>query len=251
LIHFDNSDGVAKIFLDHPPLNVINISLMIELEQRLQEVKNSDVNVIIIGATGKLFSAGVDVADHTEEKVDDMIKLFHKVIRSIWNLPQPVIAQVQGACLGGGMELALACDFVIASDNVKIGQPEVKVGVFPPIAALILPKLTTRQFALESVLLGETYSAQRFYELGLINSVVASDELENRVGTWVDNLKKLSRPVIQQAKKATLIGWNQNGLEAPLNQIEELYLNDLMKLDDAKEGLNAFMEKRPPEWKDQ
>ena len=250
MIQYNIENGIARINLDHPPVNVIHIALMKELNTALEDVKSSDAKIVILGATGKLFSAGVDVADHTEDKVDEMIKLFHQVIRNIWALPQPVLCVVQGTSLGGGMELALACDFVVSADQAKFGQPEVQVGVFPPIAALVLPKLTSRQFALESVLLGQSYSAQRLYELGLINEVVPADQLEQTIADWTEKLMSLSGPVLQYAKKATLMGWNQDQIEATLNEIEELYLGDLMKLNDAKEGLEAFMEKRKPEWKE-
>ena len=182
MIQYHLENGIARINLDHAPVNVIHIALMKELNKALEEAHNSNTKLVILGATGKIFSAGVDVADHTEDKVEEMIKLFHQVIRNIWALPQPVLCVVQGTSLGGGMELALACDFIISADHAKFGQPEVQVGVFPPIAALVLPKLTSRQFALESVLLGQSYSAERLYELGLINAVVPLDQLEQTDG---------------------------------------------------------------------
>jgi len=250
VIQYELADGVAELKLNHPPVNVINIALMREMIGALDEIRNSSAKVVVIGATGKLFSAGVDVADHTEDKVDEMIRLFHTVIRKIWTLPQPVVCAVQGSAIGGGMELAIACDLIISAESAKYGQPEVNVGVFPPIAALILPRLTSRQFALECVLMGENFTAQRLHELGLVNAVVPTEELEATTADYVEKLQALSGPVLQFTKRATLIGWDQSGIESPLSQIESMYLSDLMKLEDAKEGLDAFMEKRTPQWKE-
>ncbi|HED04149.1 MAG TPA: enoyl-CoA hydratase [Candidatus Fraserbacteria bacterium] len=247
-IQVEGKDAVVTVTLDRPPLNVLDIAMMRELRECLGAL--DDAKVIVLAARGKAFCAGVDVADHTENKVETMIKEFHGLLRALWTLPQPVITSVGGAALGGGMELALSCDLIIASESAKFAQPEVKVGVFPPIAALLLPRLIGRQAALECVLRGESWSAARAQELGLVNAVVPDGQLDSTVRRWAEGLASLSVPVVQLAKKATLIGWNQEELDGRLAQIERLYLDELMGLEDAREGLNAFMEKRAPRWKD-
>jgi len=147
MIQVELSNHVATLTLERPPLNVLNIAMIGQLEAHLSELKSSDAKVIVINAKGKAFCAGVDVDDHTADKVEAMIHTFHGAIRALWALPQPVLAVVAGAALGGGMELVLACDMVIASESAKFGQPEIKVGVFPPIAALLLPRMVGRQAA--------------------------------------------------------------------------------------------------------
>lgn len=249
-IQVEGRDAVVTVTLDRPPLNVLDITMMQEFSEHLATLKSSEAKVIVLRAQGKAFCAGVDVADHTEEKVKTMLKEFHGLLRALWTLPQPVIASVGGAALGGGMELALSCDLIIASESAKFAQPEVKVGVFPPIAALLLPRLTSRQAALECVLRGESWSAGRAHELGLVNAVVPAEQLDSTVRRWAKGLASLSASVVQLAKRAALIGWDQASLDAHLAQIERLYLDELLKLEDAREGLNAFMEKRVPRWRD-
>lgn len=250
MVQLDVSDHIAWLTLDRPPLNVLNIAMMRQLTEQLAQLRDANVKGIVLGATGKAFCVGVDVAEHTDDRVAEMIHSFHDLFRALWALPQPLLAVVGGAALGGGMELALACDFIVAADGATFGQPEVKVGVFPPIAALLLPRLTSRQAALECVLLGDIWSAQRAYELGLINAVVSSERLEQTASDWTDKMSALSAPILRLAKKATLIGWDQQELDSRLVQIEKLYLDDLMKLGDTHEGLNAFIEKRAPQWQD-
>jgi len=247
-VKLDVENGVARISLARPPLNVLDIATMGQLEAHVRSLSTSDAHVVLLGAQGKAFCVGVDVADHTPDRVDEMIHTFHGVLRALWALPQPVLAVVGGAALGGGMELALGCDIILASSSATFGQPEVKVGVFPPIAALLLPQLLSRQAALECVLLGETWSAGRAHELGLVNAVVRLEQLEETAQVWAERLRSLSAPVLRLAKKATLIGWDQAALDERLERVESLYLNDLMKLEDVREGLSAFVEKRQPRW---
>lgn len=250
MIQLNVSDGIARLTLNRPPLNVLNIAMMRQLTEQLAQLRDASIKGIVLDAAGKAFCAGVDVAEHTDDKVAEMIHAFHDLFRALWALPQPLLAVVGGTALGGGMELALACDFIVAAEGAKFGQPEVKVGVFPPIAALLLPLLTSRQAALECVLLGEIWSAKRAYELGLVNAVVPAEQLGQTASEWTGKLASLSAPILRLAKKATLIGWDQQELDSRLARIEKLYLDDLMKLDDTREGLDAFIEKRAPQWQD-
>lgn len=249
LIRYQVAQGVASLTLDRPPLNVLNLQMLSTLGDQLEQIKDSEAKVVVVRAAGKAFCAGVDVADHTADNVGAMIHALHRVFLALWALPQPVLAAVDGAALGGGMELALGCDFILASPQAQFAQPEIKVGVFPPLAALLLPRLVSRSAALECVLLGETWSAQRAHALGLINAVAFETPLEALVEGWVKRLMALSAPVLQLAKRATLIGWDQAALSQRLAQVERLYLEDLMRLEDAQEGLEAFLQRRKPCWK--
>jgi cyclohexa-1,5-dienecarbonyl-CoA hydratase len=159
------------------------------------------------------------------------------------------VASVQGAALGGGCELALYCDLVIASEKAKFGQPEIQVGVFPPIAALIFPRLTARKKALELVLSGETITAQEALSLGLINKVVPADQLEEELQKFLGKFLPLSGLVLALTKKAFLAGL-MDPAEQGLQAIEKIYLKELMKTRDAEEGLRAFLDKRKPVWKE-
>ncbi|MBT3363733.1 MAG: enoyl-CoA hydratase [Chloroflexi bacterium] len=241
--------GVAKITIDRPPVNVLDIPTMKELNTALESVKDDpDVNVVVIDGKGKTFSAGVDVKDHTADKVDEMVRVFHQIFHNLAELPQPTVGVIRGAVLGGGCEVAVFCDMVIASENTKLGQPEIKVGVFPPIAAFMIPRLVGRKKALELLLTGDIVNAQEALRLGLVNQVVPDDQLEVAADAFVAKLSSLSGIVLKLTKKAVYRGVDSDFKDV-LSKIEDVYLNEVMKTADAQEGLSAFLEKRAPVWK--
>ncbi len=243
----EKSNSIARITLAKPPVNVINIALMKELGEALDQARES--KVVIIAAQGKLFSAGVDVSEHKAETVEAMIRDFHAVIRKIWAMEAPTVAAVQGNALGGGMELAMACDFIVASQAAKFAQPEIKVGVFPPIAALMLSRLVPRKKAFELILTGDAIDAHTAERIGLVNVVAPPEEFESTLNAFVTRFTKLSSTVLRYAKRATTLPLRTND-DRMLAEIEALYLNELMKTADANEGLTAFTEKREPKWSD-
>jgi len=162
----------------------------------------------------------------------------------------PTAASVYGSCLGGGCELAIFCDVVVASETVKIGQPEIQVGVFPPIAAQIMPRIIGRKAAMDLILSGRIISAEEALRIGLVNKVVAENELESSTMDFLKPYLNLSAEVLRQTKKAIMTGL-MDDLEPSLQAIEDIYLNQLMKTHDAQEGLSAFLEKRKPAWKNE
>ncbi len=243
-------DGVATLTLNRPPLNVLNIEMMGEINSYLEELKKEkSLKLIVLQAMGKAFSAGVDVGEHMGDMAPKMIETFHKMFRLMDELKVPTLAIVNGSALGGGCELALYCDMVIATEKSRFGQPEIQVGVFPPIAALIFPRIIGRKKAMELILSGETISAQEALNIGLINKVIPEASFEEEVNGFIEKFKKLSGIVLRLAKEATLAGLNDD-MEKGLKIIEKIYLEDLMKSHDAMEGLKAFLEKRKPTWKD-
>jgi cyclohexa-1,5-dienecarbonyl-CoA hydratase len=164
-------------------------------------------------------------------------------------LKVPSIAVVNGSALGGGCELALYCDMVIATEKAKFGQPEIQVGVFPPIAALVFPRMMGRKKALELILSGDIISAQEALNLGMVNKIVPEASLVEEANGFIEKFKKLSGIVLKLTKEATLAGLNDD-LDQGLKAIEKIYLDRLMKTNDAIEGLKAFLDKRKPTWKD-
>lgn len=246
----EQSAGVTRISLNKPPLNILDIDLMRELSAALDAAQGDPgARVIVISAQGKVFSAGVDIRDHTAERVEVMLHEFHGLMRRIWHLPQPSIAAVQGSALGGGCELAMACDLIVASAAAKFGQPEIQVGVFPPIAALMLPRLVPHKKALELILGGDAIDAQSAERIGLVNLVAPPEEFAAAVESFVARFARSSGPILRLAKRATLVA-SSTEREAALNALEHLYLAELMQTADANEGLAAFMAKRAPVWKD-
>jgi cyclohexa-1,5-dienecarbonyl-CoA hydratase len=229
---------------------VLNIEMMGEINTYLEGLKSEkSLKLLVIQASGKAFSAGVDVGEHLGDLVYKMIEVFHRMFRLMDSLKVPSIAVVNGSALGGGCELALYCDMVIASERSKFGQPEIQVGVFPPIAALIFPRMIGRKKAMELILAGETIGAQEALALGLINKVVPEATLSEEANSFIEKFKKLSGIVLRLTKEATLAGLNDD-VDKGLKVIEKIYLDRLMKTNDAMEGLKAFLEKRKPTWKD-
>jgi len=247
-LKLDVADGIAIITMNHPPLNVLHNPMMAEFNAALETTLSGDqVAAVVIHGEGKAFSAGVDVSDHTAEKVGDMIHLFHGIFKKLAATDALTIAAVHGAALGGGCELACFCDIVLASDRAKLGQPEVQVGVFPPVAACVLPLQIGIKKAVELNAVGKTLLAQEAYDIGLVNHVYPADEFDARVAEYVAGLRKLSRPVVRMAKRATIMVAREQILQH-LERSEKLYLEELMKVSDAHEGIAAFLEKRIPSW---
>lgn len=241
--------GLGTITLNRPPVNVLNIEMMTEINDTLDGwIGNRDLKVALFNAKGKCFSAGVDVGEHMGDLAPKMIEVFHGMFRLMDKLGIPTVASVYGSCLGGGCELAIFCDLVIADDTAKFGQPEIQVGVFPPIAAQIMPRIIGRKAAMDLVLGGKIISAEEARQMGLINKVVAQGELESATTEFLKPYLKLSAEVLRKTKKAIMAGL-MDDFEPSLRIIEDIYLNELMKTEDAHEGLKAFLEKRKPEWK--
>lgn len=242
-------DGLGTITLNRPPVNILNIAMMEEINGVLKDWQGErDLKVLLINAEGKCFSAGVDVGEHMGDLAPKMIEVFHGMFRLLDGFDIPTVASAYGSCLGGGCELAAFCDMVIAADDLKIGQPEIQVGVFPPIAAQIFPRIIGRKAAIELILSGKVIGADEAARLGLLNKVVPRAELEAETGAFVKPYLKLSAEVLRKTKKAIFAGLRDD-LEPSLVAIEKIYLDELMKTEDAQEGLKAFLEKRKPEWK--
>jgi len=250
-IKFSIEDRVGRISFARPPLNVFNIAMMREITDAINECLGArDMVAILFDAAkgSRAFSAGVAVEEHVEETIYQMLDSFHGIFRALEQTGKPVIAVVDGAALGGGCELVAGCDIVIATERARFGQPEIKLGVFPPVAAIILPRIIGDKRARELILTGELIDPTEALRLGLVNAVVAHPEVEQKTESLLVKLRELSAPALEMAKRAMDLACNRSFADA-LAQVEDLYLNDLMKTEDAHEGIKAFMEKRKPAWK--
>ena len=249
-IHFNIDDRVARIFFNRPPLNIFNIEMMREIGAALGECAGRELVAIVFAAAkdSRAFSAGVAVEDHVEGQVYQMLDSFHAVFRLLEQLAKPTIALVDGPALGGGCELVSACDIVIATDRARFGQPEVKLGVFPPVAAVLLPLVIGEKRARELILTGEIIDSVEAGRLGLCNHVVPAAHLEQKLTEVLSKLKELSATALEFTRRALDIGRGRT-LDAILKELENIYLLELMKSADANEGIQAFMEKRRPVWR--
>jgi cyclohexa-1,5-dienecarbonyl-CoA hydratase len=238
----------ARISLRNPPLNVIDIPMMEELARALGELEaRSDVSVIVISGEGKGFSAGVDVAAHTSDKVEQMLSKFHAVIRVLVSSKKVTIAAVHGHCLGGGAELAMVCDMAYSSASAQWGFPEIKLACYPPVACTALAALVGQKRAAELILTGRTISGVEAAEMGLVNRAVDDDELARVTDAIVSELARLSPAAMATTKKA-IYAWDSMHFDKGLARAEKIYLDELMKTSDVREGISAFMEKRKPQW---
>ncbi len=244
------SGAVRYVMLDRPPVNVLTAAMLEELDGQLCEAaEDRGTRVVVLAAMGKAFCAGVDVADHTEERVQATLEVFHRVVRRLLAMPQPVVAAVGGAALGGGMELALACDVVLARDDAKFGQPEIQLGVFPPVAAALLPRLVGRQRAMDLVLTGRVITAQEAAAMGLVSQVFPGGEAwGDGLDDWTAKLARLSGAALKLAKRAMIAGFDTTA-DLAIARAESLYLTELVAEPDAHEGIAAFLEKRKPVWR--
>jgi len=247
-VRFEDKDGARWITLDRPPVNVLDIATIEALAAALASLTDRrDLKAVVLrSAIPRTFSAGVDVRDHTRERVATMLAAFHGVFRQLDALAQATIAAVDGTCLGGGCELAAFCDVALATPRSVFGQPEIDVGCFPPLASVLLPRIAPRAAA-ELILTGAPIGAGEAARVGLISRVVEDLDAETR--RLVRLLAGKSAAVLALTRRALRDGERGPFADA-LTRVERLYVDALVPTEDMEEGVRAFMEKRPPKWKD-
>jgi cyclohexa-1,5-dienecarbonyl-CoA hydratase len=242
--------NAAHITLNNPPVNVIDIPMMGELLAAIRDAEHRpEINAIVFRGHGKGFSAGVDIAAHTPEKIQEMLSKFHAVILAIAQSQKVSIAAVHGNCLGGGAELAMICDLVYTAVDSKWGFPEIKLACYPPVACVALAALVGQKRATELILTGRTFDGHEAEKMGLANeSAVSTGELDGIVERALKELSGMSAAALSVTKKA-IYTWDGLHLDKGIARAEKIYLEDLMKTEDVKEGVAAWTEKREPKWK--
>lgn len=239
MLNVNRKNGIMVVEIDRPPLNVLSIELLKELRAAFRETAASDARALLIRGAGKCFSAGADVSEHLPGVVETMLPLFTTTLQDLMALDIPTAAYVHDATLGGGFELALACDFLLADEKARLGVPEITLGVFPPAAAAILPMELGSRRAMELILSGELLSAAEAHRIGLVNRIVSREDAE----AFVEKIARHPRSALVACKKAARLGDADR-----LKIAERIYLNELMSHAEPVEGLRAFLEKRPPAW---
>lgn len=250
-IQFAITDRVARITFAHPPLNILTIAMMKEIVDAIgQAAKAQDTCAIVFAGSSasRAFCAGVSIEEHKPETVFQMLDGFHAIFRSLNTVSKPVIALVGGAALGGGCELAAFADIIIASPSARFGQPEIKLGVFPPVAAFVLPRVIGDKRAREMILTGELLTAKVAHSIGLVNHVVDEKSLDSKADEILTTFRQMSVPGLEMARRAMVQTWGL-GFDDALKRAEDIYLNELMAHRDPQEGVEAFIAKRPPRWK--
>jgi len=250
-VEYTHNNSVARIVLDDGKGNVLDSIMMGELAELLNSFKEkNDLKLITFEGAGKHFSFGASVEEHTKENAPEMLKNFHQIFYTIADLAIPTLAKISGQCLGGGLELALICNFLFADKSANLGQPEILLGVIPPPASVILPLKIGNAKAEELIITGKAISAEEGKAMGLINEVFEDrDAMEKELEEWnKKNIINKSASSLRYVVKASRTTFNHL-LRKMLPAVEEMYVNSLMETHDANEGITSFLEKRKPEWK--
>ncbi len=235
--------------LNTPPGNVLSIETLEEMNEALDLIhQRDDVRVLVFEGEGENFSYGADVKEHTREYVQQLIYNFHKIFYSLDEYNVVTVAKVKGWTLGGGFELAMFCDMVLAEEGTQFGLPEIKVGVFPPIALIVLQEIAGTKATNDLIFRGENISVEEAKSIGVVNKIFSKDEFEKSCTDYIASIADKSGIVLEYTKKIQRQMSNRKEFQTQLRATEDFYLNNLMFTFDANEGIKAFIEKRKPEW---
>jgi len=248
------SGAVLTITLANPPVNVIDIPMMEELHAALRAAEADAALTTLVfrgtpmGSKVKCFSAGVDIAAHTPERITEMLTKFHAFILDLANSRKVTVAVVHGSCLGGGAELALVCDIVYTETDSNWGFPEIKLACYPPVACTVLAAVVGQKRAAELILSGASITGRDAMLIGLATACGSIEVVEQMTASLLAKLAAHSPAALALTKKA-MYAWTGIHLDKGLARAEKIYLEELMQTEDVAEGVNAFMEKRTPKWK--
>jgi cyclohexa-1,5-dienecarbonyl-CoA hydratase len=248
-VEFEHEDQVARVVLAAPKANIVDQAMIAELESAFDGLAGRrDLKAIVLTGEGPNFSFGASVQEHLPEQISGTLARLHELLRQIAEAPAPTIAAIRGQCLGGGLELALACDLILAEETARLGCPEIQLGVFPPAASALLPVRIGAGPATSLVLTGASVSGAAAAAIGLVSRTAGPGQLDAVLAEWLaaDFLPR-SPSALRYAALAVrrpLV----HALEQDLPVLERLYLQDLMSEPDAAEGIHAYLEKRLPRW---
>jgi methylglutaconyl-CoA hydratase len=248
LVRYQVADGVATITLDSPHnRNALSSRLQTELRAHLHEaLDDASVRVLVVTGTGPVFCSGADLTEHRTGTVTAGPEVMTDILTSLWNSPKPVLGRINGHARAGGLGLASACDIVIAVESATFGFAEVRIGVLPAmIAVTCLPRMAPRA-ALEVFLTGESFSASRAVELGLINRAVDDAALDDEVVRFAGMLLR-GGPEALAGVKPMIRRASELPMAEAFEEMAKLSL-ERFQSEEAREGLRAFGEKRPPKW---
>ena len=249
-LEFVQAGRVARVWLAAPKANILDRAMIADLDGICRELEaRKNLVAIVLGAEGPNFSYGASVEEHLPGEIQEVLAELHALLARFLELPAPTIAAIRGNCLGGGLELALGCDLLLAEESAKLGQPEIRLAVFPPAASALLPARIGAGPAAELILTGSIWSGKRAAEVGLVSRTTPDGALEETLSEWLaaDFLGR-SPAALAHAVRATR-RMLKRAVEEDLPRLERQYLDELMAEPDALEGIRAFLEKRAPRWR--
>lgn len=245
-LEFTHEERVARITLASSKANVLDRAMIGELDAAVSQCASRALNAVVLAADGPHFSFGASVQEHLPDQIAGTLQALHALLRRIYEAPAPVIAAVRGQCLGGGFELVLACDLIIADRTAQFASPEIKLGVFAPAASALLPVRVGQAMASRLLFTGAAITAEEAARCGLAAKV--ADDLDAGLDQWLESdFLPRSPSSLKFACRAARLPVCRV-FERDIPEIESLYLRDLMATPDAVEGIRAFLEKRSPQW---
>ncbi len=247
-ITLEEESSLLRVLLARPKGNILDAAMVEAIRVGLEEHRSTaGLRSILFVGEGPHFSFGASVEEHRPGQVEGMLREFHRLFRDLAGTGRVLLAAVRGCCLGGGLELAAFCHRLWAAPDGKLGNPEIKLGVFAPIASVILPLRLGQARADDLLLTGRQIDAIEAQSMGLVDDV--TDDPEEAARKWHrQHIAPLSGAALVQAVKAARHDFHR-ALGQTLDEVERQYLDDLMATHDAKEGITAFLEKRAPRWK--
>ncbi|MDP8229309.1 MAG: enoyl-CoA hydratase/isomerase family protein [Candidatus Electryoneaceae bacterium] len=248
-IHFDCHDGRADLTFNRPPKNLLNVEMLEEILDALDQVRDDEsLKILVLRGVGGTFCGGIETTELMADQVGLLMPLYTRMFDYLNSVHGLTLGEIKGDVLGGGCEIAGFCDVVIAADNARFGFPEITMGLFPPIATAVLPRLIGRSRTLDWIISGDIISSERALQFGLVARIVSEDKLNEEVERYADRVASLSAPAVTLAKRAV-----DSALYVPVMEAkrttESTYMLDLMSSIDPHEGLKAIQEDRPPIWK--
>jgi cyclohexa-1,5-dienecarbonyl-CoA hydratase len=240
---------VARVYLADPRPNIVDLAMMQDLTEILDGLANRrDLVAVVLGAEGPNFSFGASVPEHLPDQIGRALTGLHGLIGRLLELPAPTIAAVRGQCLGGGLELVLACDLILAEETARLGLPEIKLGVFPPAAAALLPLRLGSGRAAALILTGTNWTGTEAAAAGLVTHLALDGDLDRALNVWLGKefLHRSPTGLLHAARAVRRSA--QRAVAEQLPELERQYLDELMAEPDAVEGIRAFLDKREPLW---
>ena len=250
-VRIEREDHVGTLILDRPPGNLLSIDMLEEMNQAVLDLRGrSELEVLVVRGADSVFSEGLDFKDHKRARLQRLLAVYSRIFETLRMVDMVTIAAVDGKAWGSGFELALGCNMIIAAETASFRLPEIERGVIPHIASIILPRVVPRRRAMEWILTGNQIPSDELAGFGLLNRLLPADGFEDGLRDFVDQLSAKSGPVLQLARRAQYEAYYSTYEEA-LYRVQNMYLRELMDLDDASEGIDAHLEGRRPEWKHQ
>lgn len=248
-IDYRRGNARADLVLKRPPRNLLNVEMIEEIVAALDELRADDtLKVLVLRASGNHFCSGIELAELTAERIGLLMPAYTRLFDFINGIRGVVIAGIQGEAFGAGCELACFCDITVGGRGAKFCFPDIKRGLFPPIASAILPRLIGRNRAFDWIFSGRAINAEEAHANDLISRIVPDDQLESFIEEYATRLVSLSAPALTLAKRA-LDGALYSPVMEALKKTESTYMLDLMNSLDPHEGIKAALEGRAPVWR--